>query len=363
MQNKQVDARDTAFILTLGRPRHRVRPEANLHVEPPFPGKIVSQFSTPDRVFVYKPTEAAEKERLILYNLTRKQKIILTPENLVAKDFRIYPAGDRILFSASECSKYKPGLYEQSLYDVTTGRSSDPAQKPGTIQQILGNQDYENLTFDRSADGKDLAVGRAKKGNAEDIGLWVPRQETSPIPQGLLSRAAGEFAWSEAIPQGIARDSATLANPQADGIAILFLTPNVKPLDFLPSFRRVFSFTLDGRQLAMLKYKIDFTQSIFLVTNQGLPKELSRTAGEFLNCQFDPINPQLYCLLTRRKPGKYFYEKLTLEAIDWQTFAVKPLLVLPDQVETKISLSPDGLELLLYRVVAKKPEPVIPNPG
>jgi hypothetical protein len=102
---------------------------------------FVSQFSTPDRVFVYKPTEAAEKERLILYNLTRKQKIILTPENLVAKDFRIYPAGDRILFSASECSKYKPGLYEQSLYAVTTDRSSDPAQKPGTIQQILGNQD------------------------------------------------------------------------------------------------------------------------------------------------------------------------------------------------------------------------------
>ena len=101
--------------------------------------QFVSQFSTPDQAFVYKPTEAAEKERLILYNLTRQQKIILTPENLVAKDFRIYPAGDRILFSASECSKYQQGLYEQSLYTVTRGRSSDAAQKPGTIQQILGN--------------------------------------------------------------------------------------------------------------------------------------------------------------------------------------------------------------------------------
>jgi hypothetical protein len=136
---------------------------------------FVSQFSTRDRVFVDKGTEAPEKGRLILYKLTRKQKIILTPENLVVKDFRIYPAGDRILFSASECSKYKPGLYEQSLYAATTGRSSDPDQKPRTIQQILGNQDYENLKFDKSPDGKDLAVGRANKGNAEDIGLWVPR--------------------------------------------------------------------------------------------------------------------------------------------------------------------------------------------
>ena len=116
--------------------------------------------------------------------------------------------------------------------------------------------------------------------------------------------------------------------------------------------------TPEGRQSAMLKYKSDFTQSIFLVTNQGLPKELSRTAGEFLNYHFDPINPQLYCLLTRRQPGKYFSEKLTIEAIDLPTFAVKPLLVLLHQVETKISWSPGGVELLLDRVVAKKSEPV-----
>ncbi|MEG4290570.1 hypothetical protein Q5692_08415 [Microcoleus sp. C2C3] len=63
-------------------------------------------------------------------------------------------------------------------------------------------------------------------------------------------------------------------------------------------------------------------------------------------------------MLTRRKPGKDFHEKLTLEAIDLPTFAVKPLLVLPDQVETKMSWSPDGLELLLYRVVAKESAPV-----
>jgi hypothetical protein len=136
---------------------------------------FVSLFSTPDRVFLDKGTEAPEKGRLIVYKLTRKQKIILTPENLVVKDFRIYPAGDRILFSASEGSKDKPGLYEQSLYAATTGRSSAPAQKPRTIQQILGNLDYENLKFDRSGDGKNLAVVRANKGNVEDIGLWVPR--------------------------------------------------------------------------------------------------------------------------------------------------------------------------------------------
>ena len=130
-ENKQVGARDTAFVLTFSRPMDRASVEANLHVEPPLPGKIswsgrrlvyttiappeydrtytislqqareklgsdkqgkaiapfVSQFSTPDRAFVYTGTEASEKGRLILYNLTRKQKIILTPENLVVKDY------------------------------------------------------------------------------------------------------------------------------------------------------------------------------------------------------------------------------------------------------------------------------------
>ncbi|WP_373535207.1 hypothetical protein [Microcoleus sp.] len=83
-----------------------------------------------------------------------------------------------------------------------------------------------------------IAIQRAKRGNAEDIGLSLLGLETSRIPQRLFSCATGEFA--------IAPDSATLANPQADGIAILSLTPNVKPLDFMPSFRRVFSFTPDG---------------------------------------------------------------------------------------------------------------------
>jgi hypothetical protein len=394
-QNKQIGAKDTAFVLTFSRPMERASVEANLRIEPALPGKIswsgrrlvytltappqyekiykielqnarqkpgfnskqgksiapfFGQFTTPDRAFVYKGTAGTEKGRLILYNLTRRQKIILTPENLAVKDFKIYPAGDRILFSASEWANYKPGLYEQSLYVVTTGISSDPGQKPGTIRQILDNLDYENLKFDLSPDGRAIAVQRANRSNPGDIGLWVLRPEISPMPQRLLSRPAGEFA--------IAPDSATFANPEAEGIAILSLTPNTKPLDLIPSFRRVFNFTPDGRESAMLKYNSDFTQSIFLVTNWGLPKELTRTAGEFINCLFDPRNPQLYCLLTRRKPGKYFSETLTLEAIDLQTLAVKPLLVLPDRAEVKMSLSPDGLQLLLDRIAVKQAEPM-----
>ncbi|MGL5062431.1 MAG: hypothetical protein ACRC62_20835 [Microcoleus sp.] len=394
-QNKQIGSQDTAFIMTFSHPIDRESVEAELRINPTLPGKIswsgkhlvytltapaqyetaykielqnartkpdfnnklgksiapfVGQFRTPDRAFVYKGTAGSEKGRLILYNLTRQQKIILTPENLVVKDFKIYPAGDRVLFSASEWANYQPGLYEQSLYSVTTGRNSDPDRKPGIIRQILDNLDYENLKFDLSPDGRTIAVQRVNRSHPEDIGLWVLKLETSPIPQRLLGRPAGEFA--------IAPDSETFVNPQAEGIAILSLTPKAQPLDFIPSFRRVLSFTPDGRKSVMLKDNSDITQSIFLVTDGGLQKELSRTAGEFINCQFDPRNPLLYCLLTRRQPGEEFSEKLTLEAIDLQTFAIKSLLVLSDRWETTMSLSPDGLELLLDRLTVKPTEPV-----
>ncbi len=88
-----------------------------------------------------------------------------------------------------------------------------------------------------------------------------------PDSPGAVESRGRRICVKRSYPLLIAPDSATLANPQADGIAILSLTPNVKPLDFIPSFRRVFSFTPEGRQSAMLKYNSDFTQSIFLVTN------------------------------------------------------------------------------------------------
>lgn len=63
-------------------------------------------------------------------------------------------------------------------------------------------------------------------------------------------------------------------------------------------------------------------------------------------------------MLTRRKPGKKISEKLTFKAIDFKTFQVKRLLVLPAQIERKMIWLPDGLELLLDRVVAQKTEAV-----
>jgi len=201
-----------------------------------------------------------------------------------------------------------------------------------------------------STDGKSIAVQRINRNNLEDTGLWLLRSDTTP--QRLIKGPAGDFL--------IAPDSASILNPQTEGINILPLVENAEPLDFLPSFRRVLDISIDGRNSAMIKFNSDSTPSLFFVTNKGFKKELTRTPGEIFNCQFDPAAPFLYCLLTRPKPGKKEYsEQLNLEAIDFKTFKVTVLSVLPDQWETVMSLSPDGTALLFDRVVEKNGEPKI----
>ncbi len=297
--------------------------------------------------------EGEEKGRLILYNLTQKQKTLLTPKNLVVTDFKPYPTGDRILFAASDWSNYRPGLFEQQLYTVTTGLSGNSATQPNSAQKasridrILDNFDYQNLKFDLSPDGQVIVVERVNRRNLDDSGLWILRAGTPWQP--LLKQPGGEFL--------IAPDSATLANTQGEGVAILPLTPQAKPLDFLPKFNKVLSFDRIGVRAAMVKSNSDSTQSLFLVTNQGLEKELLRTNGEFLNCQFGPSPQNLYCLMAQLLQGEEYSQQLSVQAIDLKTSKVESLLVLSSQSEVQMSLSPDGLSLLLDRVATKETLP------
>lgn len=396
-QNKKVGAEDNRFILTFTRPMEHASVEANLHINPPLPGKFswagrrmaytltspvrydtiykvelrkaqqgtsigktgkpiqpfVGQFRTRDRAFVYLGIEGEEKGRLILYNLTQNQKIILTPKNQVVINFKPYPAGDRILFSAADWLNYGPGLSEQQLYTVTTGippesfSHTDPAPIAGKVNLVLDSQEYQNLKFDLSPDGQVIVVFRVKRNNLKDSSLWILRPDASP--QSLKNPPGGEFL--------IAPDSASLALLLPDGVDILPLTPSASPLEFLPQYDRVLSFAKTGLAAAMVKFNSDSTQSLFLVPNQGQAKELLRTSGDRLNCQFDPSSPVLYCLVAQQAQGENYHEQQNLVAIDLKTFQVKQLLPLTNQRDIQMSLSPDGLALLLDRVVTQKTLP------
>ncbi|HBB33018.1 MAG TPA: hypothetical protein DDZ80_31410 [Cyanobacteria bacterium UBA8803] len=414
-QDKQVSARDTAFILTFSRPMHHASVEKNLQLAPVLPegkpeqslikGKIswagrkmaytlpaplpygtsyqlqlgqakeqlpgrASQgkslapfqatFRSRDRVFAYVGVEGQEQGRLVLYNLTQQKKTLLTPPDLVVMEFKPYSDGDRILFSANDRQNEAKGLLTEQLYTVTTGLSfTSPGRRPGSakpagkIELVLDSKEYQNLQFDLSADGQSIVVQRVKRSNQAEFGLWLLQPGKEPRP--LETQASGEFL--------IAPDSASIAVLQGQGVAILPLTSEAaaKPLDFLPKFGKVLSFSGDGAAATMVKFNTDYTRSLFWVNNQGVEKELLRTTGSILNCQFTPTKEKLYCLLTQLIKGEDYREEPFIAAIDLKPnqasskIPVQPLVVLPEQRDIQISLSPDGLALLFDQVATKPP--------
>ncbi|BAZ27786.1 hypothetical protein NIES4074_02140 [Cylindrospermum sp. NIES-4074] len=404
-QNQQIGAEDTSFSLTFSRPMDTKSVEDNLKIEPPLAGKIswagrrmaytlltpapygtnykvqlqeakdkfsqpegkkrVSQpftgsFRTRDRVILYIGTNPEEQGQLILYNLTqdKDQKKVLTPKDLIVMDFEPFPDGEKILFSARTTNNQD--LLSAQLYTVTTGisgttdRSPEPASR---VALILDNKDYQNLKFDLSADGQTIVVQRGKKDNPGDFGLWyIPTTSNSsgekPTPKRLQSQPGGDFI--------ITPDSKAVAVAQGQGTALISLDAS-KPPDYLPKFGLVQAFSKDGSQAAMVKFNTDYTRDLFLVTNQGAQKQLLKTTGSILSCQFDTASPTLYCLLTQLVSKEQYIEQPYLVAVDLKTGQQKPLLVLPPaQRNVQMSLSPDGLGVLFDQVVAVPPNALLP---
>ncbi|HAZ45558.1 MAG TPA: hypothetical protein DDW76_27595 [Cyanobacteria bacterium UBA11369] len=395
-QNQQIGAEDRGFILTFSRPMNHTSVEQNLRIDPPLPGKFswagrrmaytlispapygseyqlqllrakdkfakdnqperqiqpfTAKFKTRDRAFAYLGIEGNDAGRLMLVNLSAKEPkpIALTPPDLVVTDFQPYPLGDRILFSANPREFQRQSVLEQQLYVVTTGiapqsddSSSGRLEPPGKIKLVLDNKDYQNLKFDLSADGQTIVAQRVSRGNSADFGLWIIKPDGKAKP--LKGQPGGDFK--------IAPDSKAIAIAQGEGLAIVPLdNPGDKPLDFLPKFGTVVGFSNDGTAAAMVKFNTDRTRSLYLVNNTGVEKELFRTTGSILDAQFAPGGKTLYCLLTQLIPGDEFIEEPYIATINLETSQLRTLVVLKNQRQADISLSPDGIALLFDQPV------------
>ena len=415
--NQVVEAKDRALLFTFSRPMDRASVEAHFQLSPAIPGKFswagrrmaytldypapygqqytvslvqaqdyfqkrsipdnqpfLSQFRSRDRAFVYLGVQGEEESRLILYNLTRQEKQILTPPDLVVVDFEPYPKSDRILFSATDRVQYEQGQFDLKIYSVTTGieysvlnsrlpdkpdaETDRNSPKAGEVKLLIESDTYQNLKFDLSPDGKTILVQRANKEQpGVDFGLWILREQ-SPL-EPFKTQPGGDFL--------ITPDSQSMVISQGQGVAVIPLNANSKsdgePLDFLPQFGRVLSLSPNGREAAMIRFNTDYTRSLFLVTNQGQQVELWKTKGSIFNATFDPSNRILYCLGSQLLPTEAYQEEPILLAIDLTTAIssaktpeeasnalpdsiLAPLLRIPNQREIFTSLSPDGLALL-----------------
>ncbi len=403
-QGKKIGSEDRAFLLTFNRPMDRDSIEANIVIEPPLPGKIswsgnklaytlnapapygenyrlfiedgqqqftgskqlgekiqpfFGQFRSRDRAFAYIGNQGEEQGRLILYNWTQQEKTILTPPNLIVFDFEPYTQSDRILFSAASKQDGIDGIGKLQLYTVTTQLNQESSTESSVaIELLLDNQEYQNNKFDLSQDGKTIIVQRISRQNPADFGLWKITADNPPQP--LPNSQGGDFLLTP--------DSQTLAVAQGEGIALLPLTPNDQPLDFLPQFGRVVSFSSDGTAAAMINYNTDnadlrYTSSLFYVNNQGIEKELINLEGSIIDCQFNPTATHLYCLLTELRSEPEFYEQPYLAEINLKTTEIIPLLALPQYQDSQLSVAPDGLGVLFDQILTTNGELTAEQPG
>jgi len=379
-ENREIGAEDQAFIITFDRPMDHASVEKNLVIDPPLPGKLSwagrrlaytltspipygekyhlqiegareqfrsgnrlgqtlaifeREFKSRDRAFAYIGTNGEEQGRLIFYNLTEEKKTLLTPANLTVMAFEFYPDGKKILFSAVAKNQGIEGIRELQLYQV------DSSQSPAKIELVLDNKDYQNNHFDLAKDGKTIVVQRIERRNPINFDLWAVKSGEKPQQ---LNIQGGEFL--------IAPDSKTLAVTQGEGIALLPLKFETKPLDFLPKFGRILNFSADGTAAAMVNFNTDnakmrYVRSLFYVNNQGLQKRLLNLQGSIIDCQFNATGSDLYCLLTELVTNSQEYkEKPYFAKIDVKTGQVTPLLELADYRDIHISLSPDGLAII-----------------
>jgi hypothetical protein len=391
---KTISAQDTAFTISFSRPMEPDSIAQNLKITPELPGKMSwsgrrmaytltrpaeygqtykiellsgkerlnpkaqtlqpfkAEIPTRDRVFAYVGTEGDEIGRLVLFNLTKNEKQILTPSNLEVMDFRPYTRRDRILFSAIDRPTQgtpPQGVAEQQLYTTTTGLRS--GERSGQIDKTLDNTTYQNLKFDLSLDGQTIVVQRVNRKDTNDFGPWL--LQPGEAPKALKTQQpGGDFI--------ITPDGSAMAIAQGQGLAILPLQQNASPLSFLPQFGTVLGFAQDGNSAAMQKFNGDYTRSLYLVNNQGLQKEVLRTSGSIRSAQFSPDGKNLYCLLTQLQPGETFRETPYIAAIDIPEAigskkvltAVSPLLELPEQRDIQMSLAPDGKAILFDQTSA-----------
>jgi hypothetical protein len=323
-----------------------------------------ASFKSRDRSFAYIGAEGDEAGRLVMFNMTQNQKLILTPSSLQVFDFKPYPLGDRILFSATaKQANTPPSLVEQELYSVTTGvqiRTPNDdvpvSANSGQITKVLDNRDYQLLKFDLAPNGEVAVVQRVSRKDSTRAAPWIVRLTTDQPPEALkFDKPTGEFL--------ITPDSEALVVALGQGLSVVDLKPKddkTPPLAFLPKFGNVLGMSADGSLAAMLKFNSDYTRSLYLVNNQGNEKEIVKTLGSILKAQFSANRQSLFCLLTELIEGAQYKEQAYIAAIDLKAIqsgkepktALYPLLKLPDQREVNMSLSPDNLAILIDQKVA-----------
>ncbi len=314
---------------------------------------FVQAFSTREKMFGYIGTEGADRGRLMIQRIlpTLENKnpeksplpVAITPPEYLVKDFRFTPGGEGVFFTALLASNGNELLSRQKIYRT-------PIQNPEP-KLVLDSNEYQNIRFELSNDGKILVVHRVGVKNPSDFGIWVIDAQQGTTLQRISQ--GGKFK--------ITPDSASIAVSEGQGVALKPLVPGTDSTEFMAKYGQLLSFSANGVAAALEKYNDDSSRDLFLVTNQGVEKKLLNVKGEIQAAQFAADARTLYAITAEFPKGVSEDENLAdigkysaqpyLISIDLTTFKSESLAKLPQQQDTALSIAPDGRSLLLDQVL------------
>ncbi|MEB3224226.1 MAG: hypothetical protein VKJ86_00300 [Synechococcus sp.] len=312
---------------------------------------FLSRIKSRDRAFAYIGTEATERGRLVLYNLTQQQKSILTPADLIILNFDVYPEGDRLLFSALPRGTAQVEMGDEQLYTVTTGLNFQgptvASVPPGRIELVLAAKDYKNGFFQLADNGKRIIVQRTNRENPRDRSLWAIEGQAEPRALGI---PADDFL--------LAPNADLVAVSQQNKLSLVPLNRNGGPVQSKEQFAKMLAFSPDQTQQVALQVK-DGIYSLYRLDSQGKATEILRTLTPIIDCRFEPRDAEiLYCLkLDQNVTTGQVVEEPFLSALNLNTGEETALLALPNYRDVGLSIAADGVALLFDQVVTTAPKP------
>lgn len=246
-------------------------------------------YQTQSQTLYFIGTDEGQKDRVVGFDLDQKKSSVLSPENLIVKDFRVHPNQDLIYLLG-----YKKGADESrnNLYELDT--------ENGNLKVLVDGQREYIFAFELSPDGKILLV---RKGSVN------PYDQSSLVDAGSLwtydiSHQKWKAFWNKDLYGSefyFSPDSNYLVGRMITGdITILPVTEDPDKVVYLENYAGNYNLSPDGRQLVFVDFPDPFSPNdLLLRNNDGTTQTLVEKGGQIQFPIFNKNGDRIYFLMSK----------------------------------------------------------------
>ena len=248
-----------------------------------------ANYTTADQHLYFVGVLESQSDRLVQYSFNSKKSEILSPENLIIKDFKVHPHQKLVYLFGREngANQQREDLYQLNL-------------ETEAIEKIVDGKKEFIFSFDLSPDGKILLVRK---------GILNEFDQSSLVDPGRLwifdieSQSWSEF-WNKEIYGSeffFSPDSNYLVGRLISGdITILPIQEDPDKVVYLQNYAGSYNLSPDGSKLVFVDFEDPFSpNNLLLRGTDGETKELVSGKGQIQFPIFNRAGDSIYFLLSQ----------------------------------------------------------------